>query len=90
MVATREGFTFWPVETGASPRLRQRLPGIETDVALKLGNLRPWNCAKEPLPEHAGADRDDMYDSLGKTLLVGRMGEACEIAWAYLFLMQEE
>ena len=31
-----------------------------------------------------------MYDSLGKTLLVGRMGEACEIAWAYLFLMQQE
>jgi NAD(P)-dependent dehydrogenase (short-subunit alcohol dehydrogenase family) len=30
-----------------------------------------------------------MYESLGKTLLVGRVGEACEIARAYLFLMQE-
>jgi NAD(P)-dependent dehydrogenase (short-subunit alcohol dehydrogenase family) len=31
-----------------------------------------------------------MFESLGRTLLVGRVGEACEIARAYLFLMQEE
>jgi NAD(P)-dependent dehydrogenase (short-subunit alcohol dehydrogenase family) len=30
-----------------------------------------------------------MYESMGKTLLVGRVGEACEIARAYLFLMHE-
>ena len=34
-------------------------------------------------------ERDGMYDHVGKTLLVGRVGEACEIARAYLFLMQE-
>ena len=34
-------------------------------------------------------ERDGMYESVGKTLLVGRVGEACEIARAYLFLMQE-
>ncbi|HEY1472158.1 MAG TPA: SDR family oxidoreductase [Candidatus Acidoferrum sp.] len=34
-------------------------------------------------------ERDGMYESVGKTLLVGRVGEASEIARAYLFLMQE-
>jgi NAD(P)-dependent dehydrogenase (short-subunit alcohol dehydrogenase family) len=33
--------------------------------------------------------REGMYESVGKTLLVGRVGQACEIARAYLFLMQE-
>jgi NAD(P)-dependent dehydrogenase (short-subunit alcohol dehydrogenase family) len=38
------------------------------------------------LQEH---QREGMYESVGKTLLVGRVGQACEIARAYLFLMQE-
>jgi NAD(P)-dependent dehydrogenase (short-subunit alcohol dehydrogenase family) len=34
-------------------------------------------------------EREGMYESLGKILLVGHVGEACEIARAYLFLMHE-
>jgi len=34
-------------------------------------------------------EREHLYESVGKSLLVGRVGEACEIARAYLFLMQE-
>jgi NAD(P)-dependent dehydrogenase (short-subunit alcohol dehydrogenase family) len=34
-------------------------------------------------------ERDGMYENVGQTLLVGRVGEASEIARAYLFLMQE-
>jgi len=33
--------------------------------------------------------REHLYESVGKSLLVGRVGEACEIARAYLFLMLE-
>jgi NAD(P)-dependent dehydrogenase (short-subunit alcohol dehydrogenase family) len=33
--------------------------------------------------------REHLYESVGKSLLVGRVGEASEIARAYLFLMQE-
>src|SRR6202047_2735948 len=33
--------------------------------------------------------REHLFESVGKSLLVGRVGEACEIARAYLFLMQE-
>ena len=41
-----------------------------------------WNNMQEQ-------DREAMYESVGKQLLVGRVGEAREIARAYLFLMQE-
>ncbi len=34
-------------------------------------------------------DRNSMFESMGKALLVGRVGEASDIARAYLFLMQE-
>ena len=34
-------------------------------------------------------DREAMYESVGSHLLVGRVGEASEIARAYLYLMQE-
>jgi NAD(P)-dependent dehydrogenase (short-subunit alcohol dehydrogenase family) len=34
-------------------------------------------------------DREAMYGNMGKHLLVERVGEACDIAQAYLFLMQE-
>ena len=33
--------------------------------------------------------REHLYESVGKDLLVGRVGEASEIARAYVFLMQE-
>ena len=34
-------------------------------------------------------DREAMYENVGNHLLVGRVGEVCEIALVYLFLMQE-
>ena len=41
-----------------------------------------WNNMQEQ-------DRKAMYENVGNHLLVGRVGEACDIARAYLFLMQE-
>ena len=34
-------------------------------------------------------DRNSMYENVGKSLLVGHVGEPAEIARAYVFLMQE-
>src|SRR5580698_819926 len=36
------------------------------------------------------AEREQLYESVGKSLPVGRVGEPHDIAQAYLFLMQEE
>ena len=35
------------------------------------------------------SERERLYESVGNTVPVGRVGEASEIAQAYLFLMQE-
>ena len=35
------------------------------------------------------AERENLFESVGKSLPVGRVGEADEVAQAYLFLMQE-
>ena len=35
------------------------------------------------------AERESLYESVGKSLPVGRVGEAYDVAQAYLFLMQE-
>jgi NAD(P)-dependent dehydrogenase (short-subunit alcohol dehydrogenase family) len=35
------------------------------------------------------AERESLYETVGKSLPVGRVGEADEVAEAYLFLMQE-
>jgi len=37
----------------------------------------------------SSAEREQLYESVGKSLPVGRVGEANDIAQAYLFLMQE-
>jgi NAD(P)-dependent dehydrogenase (short-subunit alcohol dehydrogenase family) len=37
----------------------------------------------------SASEREGLYESVGNSLLVGRVGEASEIAQAYLFLMQE-
>jgi NAD(P)-dependent dehydrogenase (short-subunit alcohol dehydrogenase family) len=34
-------------------------------------------------------DRDQLYEGVGKSLPVGRVGEGYDLAQAYLFLMQE-
>jgi NAD(P)-dependent dehydrogenase (short-subunit alcohol dehydrogenase family) len=37
----------------------------------------------------SSAERERLYESVGKSLPVGRVGEAHDIPKAYLFLMQE-
>jgi len=37
----------------------------------------------------SSSEREQLYESVGKRLPVGRVGEAHDIAQAYLFLMKE-
>jgi len=37
----------------------------------------------------SAAEREHLYESVGKSLPVGRVGEPRDIAQAYLFLMEE-
>jgi len=38
----------------------------------------------------SSAEREHLFESVGKRLPLGRVGEAHDIAQAYLFLMKEE
>jgi NAD(P)-dependent dehydrogenase (short-subunit alcohol dehydrogenase family) len=70
------------------------LEGLTRALAVELAPLRV-NCVSpgvvrtnlwQNIPEEA---RNTMFDNMGKKLLVGRIGEAPEIAQAYLYLMQQ-
>jgi NAD(P)-dependent dehydrogenase (short-subunit alcohol dehydrogenase family) len=59
-------------------------------LAVEWAPIRVNAVVRTNLWQSMNADaREHLYDSVGKCLLVGRVGEACEIARAYLFLMQE-
>jgi NAD(P)-dependent dehydrogenase (short-subunit alcohol dehydrogenase family) len=64
-------------------------------LALELARIRvnavsPGVVRTNLLQSMTAAERDHLYDSVGNSLPVGKVGEAHDIAQAYLFLMQEE
>ena len=63
-------------------------------LALELAPIRvnavSPGVVRTNLWQNMGAEeREELYESVGKSLPVGRVGEASEVAQAYLFLMQE-
>ena len=70
------------------------IEGLTRALAVELAPLRV-NCVSpgvvrtnlwQNIPE---TERQAMFDAMGKKLLVGRIGEAPEIAQTYLYLMQQ-
>jgi NAD(P)-dependent dehydrogenase (short-subunit alcohol dehydrogenase family) len=68
----------WSVAETPYPKKILRLPQVlsQEEVA------RLIDAASAP-------ERERLYESVGKSLPVGRVGEAHDVAQAYLFLMQE-
>jgi NAD(P)-dependent dehydrogenase (short-subunit alcohol dehydrogenase family) len=70
------------------------LEGLTRALAVELAPIRV-NCVSPGVvrtnlwQNMADGDREAMYESLGKQLLVGRVGEAPEIAQTFLYLMQQ-
>jgi NAD(P)-dependent dehydrogenase (short-subunit alcohol dehydrogenase family) len=83
----RKGWVFGASVCGAIDALTRAL-AVEL-APLRVNAVSP-GVVRTNLWQHMPAhDREEMYQGVGKTLLVGRVGEAHEIARAYLFLMQE-
>ncbi len=83
----RKGWVFGASVCGAMDALTRALAMELAPIrvnAVSPGVVRTslW----QNMPEE---DRESMYESIGKRLPVGRVGEAEDIARAYLFLMQE-
>jgi NAD(P)-dependent dehydrogenase (short-subunit alcohol dehydrogenase family) len=64
-------------------------------LALELAPIRvnavsPGVVRTNPWQNMTAPERERLYESVGNSLPVGRVGEAHDVAQAYLFLMQEE
>jgi enoyl-ACP reductase-like protein len=64
--------------------------GLAVELApIRVNAVSPGVVRTNLWQSMSAPERERLYESVGKSLPVGRVGEAHEIAQAYLFLMQE-
>ena len=90
-VAGRRPHKGWTVAASVCGTLEALTRALAVELAPIRVNAVCPGVVRTNLWQSMSADaREHLYESAGKSLLVGRVGEACEIARAYLFLMQGE
>ena len=89
-VAGRRPHKGWTVAASVCGTIEALTRALAVELAPIRVNAVCPGVVRTNLWQSMNADaREQLYESVGKSLLVGRVGEACEIARAYLFLMQE-
>jgi NAD(P)-dependent dehydrogenase (short-subunit alcohol dehydrogenase family) len=89
-VAGRRPHKGWTVAASVCGTIEALTRALAVELAPIRVNAVCPGVVRTNLWQTMNADaREHLYESVGKSLLVGRVGEACEIARAYLFLMQE-
>src|ERR1700692_3278039 len=89
-VAGRRPHKGWAVAASVCGTIESLTRALAVELAPIRVNAVSPGVVRTNLWQSMNADaREHLYESVGKSLLVGRVGEACEIARAYLFLMQE-
>jgi NAD(P)-dependent dehydrogenase (short-subunit alcohol dehydrogenase family) len=89
-VAGRRPHKGWTVAASVCGTIEALTRALAVELAPIRVNAVCPGVVRTNLWQSMDADaRENLYESVGKSLLVGRVGEACEIARAYLFLMQE-
>ena len=89
-VAGRRPHVGWTVAASVCGTIEALTRALAVELAPIRVNAVCPGVVRTSLWQSMNADaREHLYESVGKSLLVGRVGEACEIARAYLFLMQE-
>jgi NAD(P)-dependent dehydrogenase (short-subunit alcohol dehydrogenase family) len=83
----RKGWVFGASVCGAVDALTRAL-AVEL-APIRVNAVSPGVVRTNLWQNMQEQERESMYENIGKSLLVGRVGEAHEIARAYLFLMQE-
>jgi NAD(P)-dependent dehydrogenase (short-subunit alcohol dehydrogenase family) len=83
----RKGWAFGASVCGAVEGLTRAL-AVEL-APIRVNAVSPGVVRTNLWQDMQEEDRASMYESIGKSLPVGRVGEADDIAQAYLFLMQE-
>jgi len=89
-VAGRRPHKGWTVAASVCGTIEALTRALAVELAPIRVNAVCPGVVRTNLWQSMNADaREHLYESVGKSLLVGRVGEACEIARAYLFLMQQ-
>src|SRR6476660_9939092 len=89
-VAGRRPHKGWTVVASICGTIEALTRALAVELAPIRVNAVSPGVVRTNLWQSMNADaREHLYESVGKSLLVGRVGEACEIARAYLVLMQE-
>jgi NAD(P)-dependent dehydrogenase (short-subunit alcohol dehydrogenase family) len=89
-VAGRRPHKGWTVAASVCGTIEALTRALAVELAPIRVNAVCPGVVRTNLWQSMNADaREHLYENVGKSLLVGRVGEACEIARAYLFLMQE-
>src|SRR5882757_7808812 len=88
-VAGRRPHKGWTVAASVCGTIEALTRALAVELAPIRVNAVCPGVVRTNLWQSMNADaREHLYESVGKSLLVGRVGEACEIARAYLFLIQ--
>src|SRR5246500_1827151 len=89
-VAGRRPHSGWVIAASVCGTIEALTRALAVELAPIRVNAVCPGVVRTNLWQSMNADaREHLYESVGKSLLVGRFGEAPEVAGAYLFLMQE-
>jgi NAD(P)-dependent dehydrogenase (short-subunit alcohol dehydrogenase family) len=89
-IAGQRPFKGWVVAASVCGTVEALTRALAVELApLRVNGVSPGVVRTNLWQHMTEQEREGMYESIGKKLLVGRAGEASDIARVYLFLMQE-
>jgi NAD(P)-dependent dehydrogenase (short-subunit alcohol dehydrogenase family) len=90
-IAGQRPFKGWVIAASVCGTIEALTRALAVELApLRVNAVSPGVVRTNLWQNMTKKEREDMYQSIGNKLLVGRAGEASEIARTYLYLMQEE
>ncbi|HXO36474.1 MAG TPA: SDR family oxidoreductase [Candidatus Acidoferrales bacterium] len=89
-VAGRRPHSGWVVVASVCGTIEALTRALAVELApIRVNAVSPGVVRTNLWQNMSSSEREQLFESVGKRLPVGRVGEAREIAQAYLFLMQE-
>jgi NAD(P)-dependent dehydrogenase (short-subunit alcohol dehydrogenase family) len=89
-VAGRRPHKGWVVAASVCGTIEALTRALAVELApIRVNAVSPGVVRTNLWQNMGAAERENLYESVGKSLPVGRVGEAYDIAQAYLFLIQE-
>jgi NAD(P)-dependent dehydrogenase (short-subunit alcohol dehydrogenase family) len=89
-IAGRRPHKGWVVVASVAGTIESLTRALAVDLApIRVNAVSPGVVRTNLWQNMPEAERENLYESVGSRLPVGRVGEADEVAQAYLFLMQE-